>query len=339
MTVQYDVPAIFEIEYLNKLKEIQAESKDKISTLFGSSNDSLIGHCRYSSKIPDLSYESLKDYINATHEMGIEFHYTINSPWTNFIERDRNSIERLHNFIEKLIKSGVDALIVANPFLIYFIKNNFPNIRIVASINFQTASIYKFKELLGLGCDSVVLDRTMNRKIHHLKSLSGYSHCFSLLVNSTCLVDCPLLQYHANENGFMSSNSGVEIQDKRFCVDYCLGKIKKEPMELLKAPWIRPEDIHMYEGVGVKKFKIHGRNEPMDRVLEIVEAYLNRKNSSDNLFLLFPNFRQWFPELNMLFSNSKLSNVKFIDHFFKKSCDLDCDHCNYCAEIFKKCKC
>ena len=44
-----------------------------------------------------------------------------------------------------------------------------------------------------------------------------------------------------------------------FCLDYRL----REPVNYVRANWIRPEDLHHYESLGFHNFKIVERNTPV----------------------------------------------------------------------------
>jgi len=57
-------------------------------------------------------------------------------------------------------------------------------------------------------------------------------------------------------------------------------------VELLKSPWIRPEDIRHYEAIGYERFKITERFKRTPLLLENVRVYENRRYDG-NLLDLF----------------------------------------------------
>ena len=336
MAVNYDVPMLFSEKYISGLKELQYISDDKIKSVYGSSRHSITGQTRYNNKIPFIDYAKLEKYISQIHELKIKFHYTINSPWSSFKERKTEFRIQIIDDLQTLVDIGVDAFIVANPYLISLIKSNFPNIDVIASINFQTVTAFKFLNLLELGCKSVVLDRPINRNTSFLKKIRKDAEKFSLLVNSTCLFDCPMQQYHANENGYFSSENIDSIEDKEFCIDYCMNLIEKNPVNILKSTWIRPEDISKYENIGVKNFKIQGRTLEPEILLSIIKSYLVRKTPNDNLFFIFPDFVTKYPIVSRIMKNSQIDKLNFIDYFFnnKINCLNNCLTCKHCKETF-----
>ena len=145
-------------------------------------------------------------------------------------------------------------------------------------------------------------------------------------------------QYHANENGYFSSENFENIEKKEYCVNYCLPLIEKHPENILKSTWIRPEDIDKYEKIGVRNFKIQGRTLEPEILLNLIRAYLKRKTPNDNLFYIFPDFTRKYPELNKKFKNSKIDKLNFIEYFFKEkiNCSTDCLICNHCENTFNK---
>jgi len=137
-----------------------------------------------------------------------------------------------------------------------------------------------------------------------------------------------------------------------------------DPVELLKSPWIRPEDIPHYEAIGYDHFKITERFKRTPLLLEHVMAYENRRYDG-NLLDLFtlprkgaftPIHLEYFiqPEHVNIMKISELEKVfdlevreliqldnrklkGFIDRFKTKDCNLtSCSSCRYCDTVFKK---
>jgi collagenase-like PrtC family protease len=135
-------------------------------------------------------------------------------------------------------------------------------------------------------------------------------------------------------------------------------------VELLKSPWIRPEDISHYEKLGYDHFKITERFKRTPLLLEHVKAYENRRYEG-NLLDLFtlprkgaftPLHLEYFikpehvnimkiSELEKVFDLEvreliQLDNQKldgFIQFFKKHDCNqTTCQACRYCETVFEK---
>jgi collagenase-like PrtC family protease len=137
-----------------------------------------------------------------------------------------------------------------------------------------------------------------------------------------------------------------------------------EPVELLKSPWIRPEDIPHYEALGYDRFKITERFKRTPLLIEHVKAYESRRYDG-NLLDLFtlprkgaftPLHLEYFikPEHVNIMKVSELEKVfdlevrqlirmdnrkldGFIEHFKKMDCNqTSCSQCLYCEKVFEE---
>lgn len=122
----------------------------------------------------------------------------------------------------------------------------------------------------------------------------------------------------------------------------------EEPSEIIKSPWIRPEDISEYFNLGINFIKISSRRMPADWILRCANAYISG-HYDGNLFDLIgrpihrftaydPLFDsiEGLPPIEIVIDNNTLDG--FID-FFKKGkirCSEGCENCNYCQDIAEK---
>ena len=309
MGVGYSFPANFTEKHVEELEKMQVKMKsrdfnphgDYIENIYGSFPRTILGHARTPGSVPKIDLEASKDYIQAIRKLGINFHFTLNSLWSNEREKSPQLQGKLKSLIGELIDIGVNGFIVANPYLIKKIKEWFQDAFIIASINLKIDSEQLVKRYLEFGAGSIVLDREINRNFKLLGSLlSKYPENLVLLANSTCLLGCPLQTYHSLENGFLSLEvddfSDIEkdyyysisdqIKDENFCFNYCLGEYAQNPELLLKAPWIRPGDLHYYTDIGLKFLKIQGRTMSVKDQISLLSAYPNRKLPVHNLFFI-----------------------------------------------------
>jgi collagenase-like PrtC family protease len=61
-----------------------------------------------------------------------------------------------------------------------------------------------------------------------------------------------------------------------YCVLRCLVRRLEDPTQYIKSPWIRPEDVHHYEAIGYRSFKILERDAPTQTLVRRVRAYQER---------------------------------------------------------------
>jgi hypothetical protein len=120
----------------------------------------------------------------------------------------------------------------------------------------------------------------------------------------------------------------------------------------MKCRWIRPEDLSIYEEIGITDFKIAGRRMTSDWIINSVKAFSSRKYDG-NLIDIIQGFsmshgglEQKDPNLGITETLSEESKIKlyidntkldgFIDFFKKQNCIAMCNDCNYCDEWAKK---
>jgi collagenase-like PrtC family protease len=103
------------------------------------------------------------------------------------------------------------------------------------------------------------------------------------------------------------------------------------PADLIKAPWIRPEDLSRYEAIGIRHFKIAGREQETPWILRAVAAYSARSYPGDlNDLVTGLGSVDPFGQLPLRIHNALLEG--FVEFFDKKDCRLGCDGCTYCEE-------
>ncbi len=103
----------------------------------------------------------------------------------------------------------------------------------------------------------LILDRWLNRSLKKLAELTQKLRGpypvveICLLANEGCLYRCPLRQAHEVLIGSCRDNE-ERFQDlgRLHSVRGCARRFFEYPWELLKSPFIRPEDLSSYEGAG-----------------------------------------------------------------------------------------
>jgi collagenase-like PrtC family protease len=98
---------------------------------------------------------------------------------------------------------------------------------------------------------------------------------------------------------------------------------------ILKSGWVRPEDVSEYESMGIDIFKIAGRTDPINWILNVMRAYKGRSFDGNLLDILDVT-----RELRDLFyiSNKKLDGA--IEKW--KECQKECYKCKFCESLAKE---
>jgi len=346
--IQFNVATNWDWELIDKLEDYP------VADLYGVAQHSPVGGGRPSFLLPDISKEKIKKYIDKVHKSGMKFSYLLNAPCMNNMEYNPEYYRKLIDYIQWIVDVGADSVIVTIPFLIQVIKKQFPNLKVRVSTIAHVNSVNRAKFFESLGADEITPDVMINRDFKTLKHIQkSFNGNIILLLTDGCLFQCPFRYYHYNILGHASQTNQ---QFGRNYIDSCIlncSIIKfSNPAEVLKARWVRPEDLKYYEDIGITKFKIAGRRMSTEWIVRSVKAFSERKYDG-NLIDIIQGFSMSFGGLEkkdpnirltdtigkeqsakLYIDNSKLDG--FLNFFKNQNCNALCEECNYCAEWAKK---
>jgi collagenase-like PrtC family protease len=354
------VGANWDIAFLDAVKG------SSVDGLFGKLPFDIVGGARPGFVLPKVGRRDVEHYIQACHERGMEFSYLLNAPCLGNLQYSKKGYGQIVELLEWIDHAGADAVTVGMPYLINLVRERFPRLKIKVSTTARVNTVRKAQQYEQMGVEEIIIDEHINREFKTLEQIRKAVRCnLELILNNICLWQCPYNYEHVNHDGH-SSREGE--QDDYCYLQYpgylCLYRKLTDPVELLKSPWIRPEDVASYEELGYEHFKITERFKRTPLLLEHVRAYENRRYEG-NLLDLFtlprkgaftPVHLEYFikpkhvnimkvSELGKVFDlevrelihidNNKLNG--FLEHFKKKDCNqTSCEQCRYCDNVFKK---
>ena len=345
---------------------IDALQGTSVDALFGKLPFDIVGGARPGFVLPQVNRDYVKRYIHACHEKGLEFSYLLNAPCLGNLQYSRKGYGQLIDLIEWVEEAGADAVTVGIPYLVDLVRKRFPRLKIKVSTIARVNTVRKALQYEDMGVEEIIIDEHINREFKNLEAIRKAVKCnLELIVNNICLWQCPYNFEHVNHDGHASR----EGEEDDYCyLQYpgylCLYRKLTEPVELLKSPWIRPEDLIHYEKIGYDHFKITERFKRTPLLAAHVKAYENRRYDG-NLLDLFtlprkgaftPVHLDYFikpehvnimkvSELGKVFDLEvrelvQLDNQKldgFIEHFKNTDCNqASCSQCGYCETTFKK---
>ncbi|MBC7321190.1 hypothetical protein H5T89_11175 [bacterium] len=242
-----------------------------------------------------------------------------------------NQIISILDYLEEKV-GGIDIVTTTSPFIAYIVKKYFPKIETRASVNMQIGTIEGMKYLEEF-FDSFHVKREFNRNISYLEELKRWADRSGknlyILVNSGCLYSCSGQIFHDN---IVAHDKEIdEIVNVTEWTPYICRNYLRNPSNwysVLQGTWIRPEDLHNYEGL-FSVVKLATRMHSRPRL--VLNAYINR-NYYGNLLDLFE------PGLSSIFFPYIIDNKKFPEDWFHRTsaCDRKCDRCNYCKDVLKE---
>lgn len=361
--MKFSVPTNWQKDLIPKLR------KDCVYELYGKLNADFVGGGRASSVIPLTSKKQVRTHISEAHKNNIKFNYLLNATCLNNLEWTISGQRRLQQLMNWLMDLGVDSVTVAIPYLLELIKKQYPQLKVYVSTQAGVDTIERAKYWEDLRADEITLSfLDINRNFHLLREIRKNIKCkLKLIANLDCLYNCPFYQYHSVLNSHASQSNHPT---RGFMIDYCYLSCSRRrlmnPVEFIRSPWIRPEDIHHYEDLGIDKIKLVNRGMTTEKICLVVNAYTNRYYEGNLLDLfsdpsknimqiessLFHKFKYFFRpfSVNLLrFYKGKelfLSREVYIDnralndfleHFLKEDCYLkSCEDCGYCKRVAER---
>jgi len=263
--------------------------------VYGKLTSDYFGGGRPSFYLPEVNRAGLERYVRKAHEHGIGFNYLLNASAMGNTEYTREGQRRMEEMLEWLDGVGVDSVTVANIFFLRLIKKRYPRLKVRISSHRFTDNARKVRFWVENGADYIVVSEiSVHREFKVLEAMRKAAGDveLQLIVNNWCRYDCAIAGNHA-----VTLSAASQADNRGFPLDYCslvCNQIRlNDPVNYIRANWIRPEDLHLYEDLGYENFKIVERNTPTQILIERVKAYSERRYDG-NLLDLVQNYA--YPE-------------------------------------------
>ena len=186
---------------------------------------------------------------------------------------------------------GLSSITTTSPLIGKFIKDNFSDIDVRASVNMEIGTACGM-DYVSRYFDSFYLKRELNRDFAAIKTLKKWceengKQLFAL-ANSGCLNNCSAHTFHDN---LVSHENEIRKMDNGYAFHGICHEYLKNPEKLQTifdiTNFIRPEDVVLYEGLfPALKLATRVSNNPV----RIIKAYIENKKFSGSVFdLLEPN--------------------------------------------------
>ncbi len=325
-------PTNWDNKLIDKIKGLPVE------ILYAKLKRDSIGGGRPAIALPDVTKKQAENHIQKAHDAGLKFNYVLNATCLSNNEFLKSYQNKILKEIEWICSQNVEYVTISIPYLMELVKKNFPQLKIIASVFLNIDSIQKALFYQKFGVSEIVPDQSQNRNFIFLQKLRKTIDIdLQLVVNNICLIFCPFRLYHQNINSHASQyNSGQTKKISDLYVTLSCESIRiNHPEEIIKSPWIRPEDLEYYEKIGINRFKISGRTKKTDWIVKVIKSYADRKSPENFAEILSYPIPENLPRVNLEINNKNLKN--FLKGFAGKDCrNLECLKCKYCYKIADK---
>ena len=278
----------------------------KISLLYGA-DAVYIGGQDYSlrANANNFSIEEIKEACIFAHNLGKKVYLTLNIVFHN------EDLKDVNKFIKEVVKAGIDAFIVSDPFIIKYIKENF-DVEVHLSTQGSTTNKESVAFWKSEGVDRVVLAREVSiKEIKEIYDETGLD--LEVFIHGAMCTfysgRCCLSNYFTNRD----SNRGGCAQICRFAFD-----IDNNEVNFTMAT----KDLNMASlldkliSTGVKSLKIEGRMRSPYYLATVISSYRRLIDSyydgtlNDDIIL---------KEEKIL---SRVANRETSTHFYLKEADF-----------------
>ncbi len=320
------------------LKEIievkEAEGLNEVEEVYMAGAPEVMGSGRatlHSARIADI-----KEQTAYAHQHDIKMNIVINPSCFGGNHLTFEGYKLFTQYFEDLNKAEVDGVTVAEPYFIEMLRDF--SMETVVSCIAHVDSPQRAEFFEALGADTIALDTNINRNFAVLEAITKAVRCdLKILVNEGCLYKCPFRHAHFNLFSHItatrSSLMKAQAQSMNIFSDYyfdkCISIRVRDPAQIIRSPWIRPEDLKDYEAIGIDNFKITGRANTVNWIINCMKAYAQR-SFEGNL-------------LELIDCPSELGYTFYVDNALLdgsikqwKNCKKICDECRYCDELTTK---
>jgi collagenase-like PrtC family protease len=261
----------------------------------------------------------VRETVERAHKMGMEINYLLNATCIGNLEFTKRGYKNIRRMLDWLSEIEVDTVTVALPFIAEVVKRHYPDLKISISTQADVDSLEKAKYWEALGADSITLSHVgMNRNFEEIKRITDNCNCKTqLITNMFCKRGCPYVSAHGN---FYAHASHSWSKMNRFNIDYyfisCVARNFCDPLSIIKSSWIRPEDLCLYERLGIDRFKLVERGLKSDALAFIIEAYRNGSHTGSLMSLIPSTSKYVFMEKqNFVKTMKNLLRVSLVNVF------------------------
>ena len=360
--MKYSVACNWDPALLDRL----SKESSSVDSLFGQITDDPFGGGRGSFLAPKGNRDQAEEFIAEARRRGFHFNYLLNGACQDNLEMTRKGNRVLFDHIEWVASTGADKVTVTLPIMLVWLKRHFPKFKLVVSSWARVANVKRAQYWEDIGADEIIVAEYATRDFASLQAMRRTLHCrLEVIANPSCLYMCYLDTNHINMMSHSAQGghvSGGFVLDH--CQVYCQRLKLAQPDELLKARWVRPEDVGDYEEIGIDSLKLLERFRNTESLMQVVRAYEDRRFDGNFVELLTlprrnaynpPNLEYLIkPELvniDLMLEMADIFGYSFSDviqidnraldgfaeHFKTHDCyHSSCEECGYCKRWTKK---
>ena len=292
----------------NKKIELLSPAGDlerlKVTLLYGA-DAVYIGGEKYSlrANATNFTLDEIKQGCDFAHKLGKKVHLTLNIVFHN------EDMLEVKDYIKDVVSCGIDAFIVSDPFIISYIKENYPQVEVHLSTQNSTTN-YETVNFFGEnGIDRVVLARELSKE--EIKEIIDKTNTdIEVFIHGamcTCYSGrCALSNYVTNRD----ANRGGCAQVCRFALE-----TKGEDFTFATKDMNMSKYIKDLIDIGVTSLKVEGRMRSLYYLATVIGTYRKIIDDCYNNKLTEEKMKKYEETLN------RVANRETSTHYFDHEAD------------------
>jgi collagenase-like PrtC family protease len=289
------------------------------------------------SYVYEVGFDGLAGQAAYAGQRGVSLSLAFNTVCLGRRKFTGDFMEDFRRLLREARASGIGAIILSDPFLMEAAKREMPGMAVIVSVFAEAASENRLLFYNHLGADRIIIPHELNRDLPMLERFARLSRApLEVILNLGCSHYCPWADAHSTFTGHFCGDVREEVVGDCYTT-LCNYRKLARPWEVLSQDWIRPEDVHRYEDIGISYFKIAGRATSTSWIIRTANAYLDRSWDGSLRELISPYypFTDRMPGGKSPFApipNKALDGV--MDRLY--ACGHRCGGCGVCREIFRQ---
>ena len=220
------------------------------------------------------SKPEVEQVIKSYNQRGIPARFT----WTNVLLEEKHVYDTYCNMIMKAGDNGMNQVLVNRPCLEDYIRKEYPRYKLISSTTKRILNTDDILRELDKGYFLVVLDYDLNHNEKVIEKILPYADKIEILVNETCMPGCPKRSEHYVEIARHQLEFDPTI--KFPCADTSPDK-RTLAKTMTRPTFMTNDDVKRYSEMGFKNFKIVGRGNTKQFLIDSYIYYLVKEDSQD----------------------------------------------------------
>ena len=257
-----------------------------VYTVYASLDRDPFGGGQPAQNLPRVSRDRLARHVADLRAIDVPFTYLLNAPCIGNRDYTQKGRRQIIDFVRFLVDIGVEYVTVTIPHMVDLIRKYAPSLSIRISTFAVVDSVQKARYYEEIGASDITLDVNINRDFRLLRAIRRAVRLdLSVIVNDFCLLRCPMMSAHSSIIGHASQTDTDGDYVDTYTM-FCKPRMLERPVEMIRSPWIRPEDLERYEAIGIHHFKLAGRSKGTEYIERAIGAYSKRRYDGNLLDLL-----------------------------------------------------